>query len=312
MQAVICQLKCLAMSYQHQLDTQPHQSAVTAEDTQPIQRRHRSRWPRRLGLLVLLAAILILSLALLPGRTNVLLLGIDRAPEGTAAGRSDTMMLFTFKPLDPYVGVLSIPRDLWLPLPGVGQNRINTAHFFAELEQPGTGPQAAAQAVETNFGVDVDYTLRLQFNGVVEMVDALGGVVVDLPEAASGYPAGRNRLDGQAALAFVRDRAASDDFSRMQHGQWFIKGLLTTMLSPANWLRWPAVISELMAVVDSDIPLWVWPRLLLSVARVGVDGIDAHVLQRGQVVGFVTADGAQVLQPVWAEINPLLLEVFGQ
>ncbi len=222
------------------------------------------------------------------------------------------MMLFTFKPLQPYVGVLSIPRDLWVTIDGVGNNRINTAHFYAESEEPGTGPDAAAEAVQTNFGVDVDYTLRVQFDDLVAVVDALGGVILELPEPTSGLSAGRHRLDGEQALAFVRDRAASDDFSRMARGQLFLKGLIKTAMAPANWPRWPLAAAQLISAVDSDIPIWIWPRLLTATARVGVDGIDSHVLQRGQVVGMVTTNGAQVLQPVWSEINPLLLEVFGQ
>jgi LCP family protein required for cell wall assembly len=259
-----------------------------------------------------MALLLLAALGFIPGRINVLLLGIDRTPPGTAVGRSDTMMLFTFQPARPYVGVLSIPRDLWLPIPGIGPNRINTAHFFAESLEAGTGPAAAAETVRTNFGVDVDYTFRIQFEGLVKVVDALGEVVIDLPEATSGLPAGRHRLDGEQALAFVRDRAASDDFSRMERGQLFLKALIRSGLSPVSWPRWPLAVSELNKAVDSNIPLWVWPRLAVATLRVGVDGIDGHILERGQVIGRITPEGAQVLDPVWSEINPLLLEVFGQ
>ncbi|MGW8252006.1 MAG: LCP family protein, partial [Anaerolineales bacterium] len=74
-----------------------------------------------------------------PLRTRLLVLGIDYAPPGSIVGRSDTIILMSINPLQPRVAMLSIPRDLWLPIPGIGENRINTAHFFAEAEVPGTG-----------------------------------------------------------------------------------------------------------------------------------------------------------------------------
>lgn len=299
------------MSYEHLVDTRPQPAQPRRmEETQPTRRRRRPG--SKLLLLLFLAAALLVAMGLVPGRTNVLLLGIDRTPAGSVAGRSDTMMLFTFQPLRPYVGVLSIPRDLWVNIPGVGSNRINTAHFFAESAQAGTGPAAAAETVQTNFGVDVDYTIRVQFEDLVGLVDALGGVVIELPEASSGLPAGEHRLDGTQALAFVRDRAASDDFSRMARGQLFLKGLIKSSIAPSSWPRWPLAAAELASAIETDVPFWIWPRLLMATARVGVDGIDSRVLQRGQVVGMVTADGAQVLQPNWVEINPILLELFGQ
>ena len=75
-----------------------------------------------------------------PGRVNVLILGLDTREPGSNLGRSDTMILTTFLPAEPYVGLLSIPRDLWVIIPGWGENRINAAHFFAESEFPGSGP----------------------------------------------------------------------------------------------------------------------------------------------------------------------------
>ena len=63
----------------------------------------------------------------------------------------DTIILTTFNPWKPNVGMLSIPRDLWVNIPGVGENRINTAHFFAEANDPGSGPSATMDTIEAEF-----------------------------------------------------------------------------------------------------------------------------------------------------------------
>jgi len=105
----------------------------------------RKPWQTACLTLLLLFACLVFFggiYLLAPFRTNILLLGIDRSPEGTDLSRTDTNILITVVPLQPYVGMLSIPRDLWVNVPGVGENRINTAHFFAENAEPGSGPRA--------------------------------------------------------------------------------------------------------------------------------------------------------------------------
>jgi polyisoprenyl-teichoic acid--peptidoglycan teichoic acid transferase len=249
---------------------------------------------------------------LAPFRTNILLLGIDRAPEGTDAARSDTMVLTTIVPWRPYVGMLSIPRDLWVSIPGEGENRINAAHFLAEAEQPGSGPEAAMGVVRANFGVDVDDYIRIRFDGLEGFVDALGGVEIDLPQAMSGYDAGSHILDGTHALAFVRDRAGSDDFARMARGQLFLRAVLKSMARPLTWPRLPLAIPELWTSIDTDVPIWLWPRLGVALLRTGPDGIDARVITRDMAHGFTTAGGAQVLAPDWPQINPVLQEMFGQ
>lgn len=273
-------------------------------------RRHR-RWGCALvaGLLLgLIAATYLLA----PVRSNVLILGIDRTPEGTGLGRSDTMILTTFMPLRPYVGMLSIPRDLWVTLPGGGQNRINAAHFLAENDRPGSGPQAAMETVRSNFGVDVDHFVRIRFDGLRRFVDALGGVEVTLPEPMAGYEAGRHVLDGELALAFVRDRQGTDDFFRMARGQLFVKAVFAQMLRPTTWPRLPGAALALFLAVDSDLPPWEWPRLGLALLRVGPNGIDARTITRDMVAPFTTSGGAAVLAPDWTRLNPVLLEVFGQ
>ena len=288
------------------LPTQPHNVSAA-----PPEHRRKGCLPRAMVLLATLVGLVFLSASLV-GRLNVLILGIDRTPEGTVVGRSDSMILTTIIPVRGYIGMLSIPRDLWVSIPGVGENRINTAHFFAEAAQAGSGPAAAVAAVSRNFGVDVNYYVRFQFQSFQEIIDALGGIPLKLEQPSGGLPAGDYVLDGEAALAFVRYRAGSDDFFRMEHGQDFIRAFLGRALSPASWPRLPLVATAVFKGVDTNLPIWTWPAFAWTLLVSGPGGIDARVISRDMVQGFTTPDGAQVLAPNWIQINPILLEMFGQ
>ena len=290
-------------------------------ETQPTRLAWAEPPPRKrrtgccLGVL-LLPLVLTLCLAgvwmLAGGRTNVLILGLDSRDPGSDVARSDTIILTTFVPRQPYLGMLSIPRDLWVTIPDVGENRINTAHFFAEAESPGSGPAAAMETVRQNFGVDVDYYVRFRFDTFLEVVDLIGGVDVELPQAMSGYPAGTHHMNSEEALAFVRDRAGSDDFYRMQRAQIFIKSLWRQMLAPDSLRQLPQIFPLILETVDTDLPLRKWPLLAVTLLRVGPDGVDARVISREMTFPFTTESGAQVLAPNWEAINPVLLEMFGQ
>ena len=296
--------------------TRPHYNVDIWAETKKTRRRRTVQQAFEVGcfiILVILASVVVIGVAylLFPGRTNVLVLGIDRAPEGTDASRSDTIILTTYHPIKPYLGLLSIPRDLWVPIPGVGENRINTAHFFAENAQPGSGPQAALETVRENFGVTVNYYLRIRFNGLVELIDSLGGLDIELDHSMAGFPAGNHHLNGEQALGFVRDRSGTDDFFRMNQGQFFLKELVEQMLSPTSLARLPGVLTALSRSIDTNLPIWQWPRLGLTLLRIGPDGIDNQTISREMVTPFTTSDGAQVLLPVWAEIKQVVQEMFG-
>jgi polyisoprenyl-teichoic acid--peptidoglycan teichoic acid transferase len=241
---------------------------------------------------------------------NFLVLGIDRPPQGTNTSRSDTIILARVDPMKPKITMLSIPRDLWVPIAGVGENRINTAHFFAEANQPGSGPAAAINTVESNFGVKIPYYIRLRFDGFMDVINALGGVTVDLPSPMSGYPAGKQYLDATQALAFVRDRKGADDFSRMGHAPILIKGLLRQVMLPLSWPRLPLAFAAAVKAVDTNLPSGAWLRIGLAFLRAGSDGMDARVLPREMVTPFVTSGGADVLLPNWPSIRSLVAEMF--
>jgi LCP family protein required for cell wall assembly len=255
---------------------------------------------------------LILIYFLAPLRTNILLLGTDDSPERGALGRTDTIILATVVPTLPYVGMLSIPRDLWVNVPNVGEQRINTAYFFAEANQAGTGPRAAMQTIRDNFGIPVSYYAVIHMFGLVAAVDALGGVDIHLDSAAGDLPAGTYHLDGVNALAFVRERSSSDDFSRMKRTQILLAACAGKAMQPANWRTLPSFVFALAQTIDTNVPLWQMPRLLFALVRTPIFGIDSQTITPEMVYPFETSGGAQVLAPNWDAINPLLLKMFGR
>ncbi len=257
--------------------------------------------------------LLILSLYFLgPFRTNILLLGTDDSPERGSLGRTDTIILTTIVPLKPYIGMLSIPRDLWVTIPNVGEQRINTAYFFAEADQSGTGGDAATETIRENFGVTVPNYAIIHMTGIVAAIDIFGGVNIQLDSPSGGYPAGEHSLSGIEALAFARDRAGSSDFSRIQRTQILLLAILNKGFEPSSWPKFPQFVLSLAKGVDTNIPLWQWPRLLFVLARAPLFGIDSRTITPEMVVPFTTPGGAQVLGPNWGEIDQLMDEMFGR
>ena len=181
-------------------------------------------------------------------------------------------------PLKPYVGMLSIPRDLWVTVPGVGEQRINTAYFFAEANEAGSGSRAALQTIRDNFGVPVHYYVVIHMYGLTAIVDALGGVDIQLDSPIGEFPAGVHHLNGEEALNFVRERNSSDDFSRMVRAQILIAAILRKTIDPSQWMSLPQFVNALAQVIDTNVPLWQWPRLLFAFARAFVFGMDLSLI----------------------------------
>lgn len=277
-----------------------------------------------IGLGALLATLAILFPL---GRTNILILGVDRRPqETTFVTRTDTMILATVNPAGNYAGMLSIPRDLWVTLPNGSTGRINTAHFFAEAENTGSGPEAAMNTVRSNFGVDVHRYVRIDLEGFVQIVDAMGGVTVDVPSPLIDYEyptyeygttvvqfeAGQQHMNGEQALAYARIRHGSSDFQRAERQQLVVRALMAQMLSPITWPRAPLIYAAVVDVVHTDLTLVDALRIAPTLLLVGPANLDSRVIQDEMVQPFTTDGGAAVLLPVWEAINPVLQEMFGQ
>jgi len=133
---------------------------------------------------------------------------------------------------------------------------------------------------------------------------------VNLPEDMSGLNAGPNHLDGAQALAFVRDRKSSDDFFRLERGQLFIASAIKEVLNPLKWPRIPAVLAAVAANIETDLPIWLWPRTAYGMLFSALKGFDAQTIDRNMITPWVTDEGAQVLLPNWELINPMVDEMF--
>ena len=309
----------------------------------PIPVAGPARYPRRAGGLgaflqgstigflggAIVMGLLALALLLVapPQRTNILLLGLDRRPdEPTTASRSDTMILLTVYPQARYVGMLSIPRDLYVTQQDGGLDRINTAYFYGELALTGSGPAMAMQVVQSNFGITVNRYVRIDFAGFVRIIDAMGGIDINVPNPLVDYEyptydygtttvafdAGQQHMDGERALAYARIRHGSSDLQRAGRQQLVLTAALARLMQPSAWPRLPLVVAAVEQSVSTDLSPLDVARLAPTLLWVGPGNIQRQVIEGDMVEAYTTDGGADVLLPVWANINPVLKTMFGQ
>ena len=286
-----------------------------------------------LGLLVvcgLAAAVPALLLAREGGRTNLLVVGIDRRSGTGWAYRTDTIMVVTMDPGTRAAGILSIPRDLQIPIPGHGADRINTANVYGQRnDYPGGGPGLLKATIETNFRIPIDGYLMVDFDTFVRIVDALGGIDVDVPKALhdTRYPdprpgdphafktihfeAGLQHMDGERALQYARSRMSTSDFDRAKRQQQIVVALRNKALEPASIPRWPLLAQTVLAGIRTDLGVRQLLTLAMIAVRVDASNLERLVLEPPLVKGHRRADGAAVQLPNWSLINPKLHEMFG-
>ncbi|MBB6118865.1 LCP family protein [Nocardiopsis algeriensis] len=172
---------------------------------------------------------------------------------GASEGRrSDTMMLVRLNHERDRVTVVGIPRDLWVEIPGEGSNKINAAYSFG-------GPQLAVRTVESVTDVRIDHYVEVDFAGFVDVVDALGGIRVCLPEpihdpkAKLDMAAGTHEVDGTGALAFARTRATTHgDLDRIDRQQQVLAAMLDRALDTET-LSDPAKLTAFLESALSSV-----------------------------------------------------------
>lgn len=250
-----------------------------------------------------------------PAPMDILILGLDARPGEGFATRTDSIILLGVDPGRVRVSMLSIPRDLFIDVPGYGLQRINTVNAIGEQAQPGSGPALLSSGIEQDFGIGVDRYIRLNFDGFVQLVDAVGGITIEvertivdnaypLPDGSTTsirFDPGMQVMDGETALIYARTRHSDDDYARAGRQQQVIMALSRKLINP---LYLPGALAALTRSVDTNMTLFdmvsVTPTILFNAGR-----FDNLVINRDWIT---SRDGVAV--PNFAALQPWIDERF--
>ncbi|MGZ9221652.1 MAG: LCP family protein [Anaerolineales bacterium] len=266
-------------------------------------------------------------------RINILLIGLDFRDwqEGLGAPRSDTMILLTIDPLAKTAGMLSIPRDMWVNIPGFGYGRINMAYSSGEGNKlPGGGPELARKTVEQFIGVPIQYYAQIDFFTFVEFIDLIGGIEVYNDEELRLDPVGEGKdkirltccglrhMNGEKALAYVRYRKGDEgDVGRAKRQQKAILAIRDKVLSPENF---PVLLGkarqfyeEFSAGIKTNMPFDTALQLGVLAKDIPLESIEQGVIDYTMVALDSTVLGgenASILKPLPDKIRVLRDEIF--
>lgn len=264
-------------------------------------------------------------------RVNILVMGIDQREHEEGPWRTDTMLVLTIDPVTLNAGVLSIPRDLWVPIADYGeQARINQAHFLGEAyDYPGGGPALAAKTVQYNLGVHIHHYARVNFTAFEEVVDLMGGIEVCVdeeiddptyPDEGYGYDplhidAGCQTFDGETALKYARTRhSGGGDFDRARRQQKLLRAVFERVTQPDELPRLavqsPELWETLQGAVVTDLKLDEIVALANLASEVDPNAIRFGVVDENYTMFWTTPDGQEVLVPLRDRIRELRDYIF--
>lgn len=250
---------------------------------------------------------------------NILLIGVANE-DINRPGLADSLMIVSVNRDLGIVSVVSLPRDLWVYIEGHGMNKINTAHFYGESDaDPNiTGASLLKDTILYNLGVEIDYYARINFPGLKNIVDMLGGVTMSVDCSLQDWKiidpegdkhneenwalftlwAGVHQLDGETALWYVRSRRTSSDLDRGRRQQDLMRAIWRTFQREGLNRNLPVLFEQFNEIVDTDIT----PDVLFSFAPIGITIDTGDVEYLGMRVhheienAFSNGDGQAILE----------------
>lgn len=220
---------------------------------------------------------------------NILVLGIDNSghphqnkvtPAAALAGNSDTMLLVRIIPNTHQINILSIPRDTLVEMPETGNDKVNNANVIG-------GAKLAQQTVSHLLGdIPIDRYVRLDTEGFVQLVDALGGVEVNVPKEMHyvdksqdlkiNFLPGKQQLNGQHLQEYIRFRHDElGDIGRVQRQQQALKAILQVVLRPSTLGHLPEILEVAKQNIDSDLSV----QEMLGIAKFLTQTDRQHINQ---------------------------------
>lgn len=221
-----------------------------------------------------------------PTKDNIsmLIMGVDTSEKRKDAGepRTDALMVATFNKNDKSVKLLSIPRDAYVYIPEVDrETKINHAHAYG-------GPNATIDTVENLLDIPIDYWVTLNFEAFIDVVDAIGGITVDVPydfeeqdskdrAGAISLKEGIQDLDGEEALALARTRKKDSDVMRGQRQQDIIKAIAKKSVSLGSVFKYDDIIDAVGKNMSTNMK-FAEIRALVHYATTNLD-IETYTLE---------------------------------
>ncbi len=249
-----------------------------------------------------------------PDVVNILLLGSDKRPN-SGGFRTDAIMVVSIDPEDGTATLISIPRDLYVYIPGWRMDRINTAIVRG-------GIAMAKQAIHYNFGIPVDGWARMNFDGFISAIDTLGGITVEATaftrdecggKILTYQPGSSYTMDGYEALCYARMRKWGGDFDRMRRQQEIVQAFFSKLLTLNGLARVPQLYNQFYTTFFTDIELTELIPLVPAAIQIGADPTRINVFRvdRDLVDSWRTPTGGAVLLPKRPGIQLMLMEAFG-
>ena len=251
------------------------------------------------------------------GVTNVLLIGSDTpsTQDGQTSIRTDSLLIVSINRSSGTASVLSIPRDLYLYIPGWRPGRINTAYSRGELkEYPGGGPKLLKDTILFNFGIPIHYYAKIDFNGFEEIINSVGGIEIvnsceltdwilkepglDIYEednyVMTTLEAGVHQMDGFEALWYARSRRTTSDFDRGRRQQQILGALLNRGVDLNLVPQLPILWRAFQDTIETDMDLGRAIQLASLASDIQKHGVQHLTMTYGEIEAVTLESGAEV------------------
>jgi LCP family protein required for cell wall assembly len=234
-------------------------------------------------------------------RVNILLLGADaRSSSKNTSPRSDTILIASIDPVTKKASLFSILRDTYVSIPGHGQDRINAAFSIG-------GPNLTMKTVSEFLGIPIQYYVYTDFQGFVALVDAIGGIEIDVekdmkyhdseePELDINLKKGLQHMDGKTALQYVRFRHdALSDYSRTERQRKFLTAVAQKLQSTTSILRLPSILNKIDPYITTNLSITDMIKLGSLGFEVRASGVNSQQIPPSHLLQETNIGGASVL-----------------
>jgi len=261
-----------------------------------------------------------------PDTINIVVLGSDRRPDWDN-WRTDVVQIVSVQPMVPAVTVLSIPRDLYVYIPGFWMTRVNFADMYGDMYgYEGGGFALLQETLLYNLGIPVHHYARTDFDGLIGIVDGLGGVDIPVhchlhdhwpyPNEDGEYPIktlepGMHHMDGETALWYARSRKTSSTFARERRQQQVLQAIWRKGRSLDVLGQFPQLWGQYKDMVVTDMGFSEVATLAGVAVRLDEENVRLRNIGYQQVVPWTTPGGGAVFLPIWEEIEPVVKDALG-